>query len=231
MRLVVLLDCARAMTSVEAGRSKLDHALAAALALARVALSRGDRVTFVAFSDRIDRVVRSHAGSRAAADAYAALYDLDARPTEPAYDLAVDTVATVESRRATVVLLTSVVDLAAAELLRTALLRLARKHRPILVNLEDPDLVRLALGVPERTEAAFAKVSSLEMLLANRRLGRRLQRAGIAVAVAAADQLAWRTLESYLSASRPRGRAYQRKGVQDAGQAPTAGSGTIVSGA
>jgi uncharacterized protein (DUF58 family) len=228
MRLVILLDCARAMTTIEAGRSKLDHALAAALALARVALSRGDRVTFVAFSDRVERVVRAHAGRRAAADAYAALYDLDARPTEPAYDLAVETVATVESRRATVVLLTSVVDLAAAELLRTALLRLARKHRPILVNLEDPNLVRLALGVPERTEAAFAKVSSLEMLLANRRLGRRLQRAGIAVAVAAADQLAWRTLESYLSASRPpRHRAAQRD-LQSSGHTPSSGTMTPV---
>src|SRR4029079_5716572 len=213
MRLVILVDCARAMTSIEGGRSKLDHALAAALALARVALSRGDRVTVVAFSDRIERVLRAHAAARAATEAYAALSDLEARPTEPAYDLAVETVGTVESRRATVVLLTSVVDLAAAELLRTSLVRLARKHRPVLVNLEDPNLVRLALGVPARTEEAFAKVSSLEMLLANRRLGRRLQRAGIAVAVAAADQLAWRTLESYLSAARPRSAAAQ-KGVQ-----------------
>ena len=223
MRLVILLDCARAMTSIESGRSKLDHALAAALALARVALSRGDRVTIVAFSDRIERILRSHSGSRAAAEAYAALYDLEARPSEPAYDLAVETVAAVEPRRATVVLLTSVVDIAAAELLRTSLVRLARKHRPILVNLEDPDLVRLALGIPERTEEAFAKVSSLEMLLANRRLGRRLQRAGIAVAVAAADQLAWRTLESYLSASRPR-RATAQKGLQSEGQTPSSGT-------
>jgi uncharacterized protein (DUF58 family) len=222
-RLVILLDCARAMTSIDSGRSKLDHALAAALALARVALSRGDRVTVVAFSDRIERVLRSHSGTRAAAEAYAALYDLEARLSEPAYDLAVETVAAVEPRRATVVLLTSVVDIAAAELLRTSLVRLARKHRPILVNLEDPDLVRLALGIPARTEEAFAKVSSLEMLLANRRLGRRLQRAGIEVAVAAADQLAWRTLESYLSASRPR-RAAAQKGLQSEGQTPSSGT-------
>src|SRR5262249_54227323 len=49
-RLVVLLDCARAMTSLDGARSKLDHALAAALALVRVAVSRGDRATVVAFS-------------------------------------------------------------------------------------------------------------------------------------------------------------------------------------
>jgi uncharacterized protein (DUF58 family) len=223
LRLVVLLDCGRAMTSMDGGRSKLDHALAAALALVRVGVSRGDRVTVVGFSDRIERVVRVHSGSRAAGEAYAALYDLEARLAEPAYDLAVDTASAVEPRRATVVLLTSVVDLAAAELLRTALVRLARRHRPVLVNLEDPDLVRLALGVPQRTEEAFAKVSSLEMLLANRRLGRRLQRAGIKVASAAADQLAWQTLESYLSASRsPRWRRDQSTGLQAGGQAPSA---------
>ena len=230
-RLVVLLDCARAMRSVDAGRSKLDHALAAALALARVAVSRGDRVTLIAFSDRIERVVRAHAGSRAVGQAYAALYDVEARLTEPAYDLAVETVTGVEPRQATVVLLTSVVDLAAAELLRGALVRLARKHRPILVNLEDPDLVRLALGMPERAEEAFAKVSALEMLLANRRLARRLQRGGIRVAVAAADQLAWRALESYLTAAGGgAGSVGQRSGVQSLGQTPEAG-GSISSSA
>jgi uncharacterized protein (DUF58 family) len=226
LRLVVLVDAARAMASSERGRSKLDHALAAALALVRVALSRGDRVTVIGFSDRIERVVRLHSGTRAAGEAYARLYDLEARLAEPAYDLAVETVSTVEPRRATVVLLTSVVDLAAAELLRGALVRLSRKHRPVLVNLEDPDLVRLALGVPERTEEAFAKVSSLEMLLANRRLGPRLLRSGIAVASAAADQLAWRTLESYLSASRPRGAASGQKSLHAAGQTPRETSGS-----
>jgi uncharacterized protein (DUF58 family) len=200
-RLVVLLDCARAMVSMDGGKSKLDHALAAALALTRVAVSRGDRVTVIGFSDRIERTVRVRSGRQAVPRAYGALYDLEARLTEPAYDVAAEAAASMEGRRATVVLLTSVVDLAAAELLRGALVRLRRKHRPVLVNLEDPDLVRLALGVPTRAEEAFAKTSALEMLLANRRLGRRLRRAGIAVAAAAADQLAWAVLESYLGAA------------------------------
>ena len=206
-RLVILLDCARAMASIDGGRSKLDHALAAALALTRVAVSRGDRVTLIGFSDRIERVVRVRSDQRTVAAAYRALYDLEARLTEPAYDLAMEAVSAAESRRAVVVFLTSVVDLAATELLRESLLGLGRKHRPLLINLEDPDLVRLAVGVPASLEEAFAKASSLEMLLANRRLGRRLRRAGVAVAVAPADQLAWRALEAYLGLSRPRASA------------------------
>jgi uncharacterized protein (DUF58 family) len=230
-RLVILIDCARAMTSLDGARTKLDLALAAALALARVAAGRGDRVTLVGFSDRIERVVRVRAAADAMSLAYGALYDLGARLTEPAYDVAAEAVSAIEPRRATVVLMTSVVDLAAAELLREALIGLRRKHRPVLINLEDPELVRLAMGVPRTLEEAFAKTASLEMLLANRRLARRLQRGGIAAAAAAADQLAWRTLETYLGLSRTvRAPARpQRSGLQSAGQAPSTTTGSAPS--
>jgi uncharacterized protein (DUF58 family) len=195
-RVVILLDCARAMASVQDERSKLDHALAAALALARVAASRGDSIAVAAFSDRLERAVRVEA--RGLARAYAALYDLEARLTEPAFSTLGETVAAVERRRSTVVLFTSVVDLGAADVLREALLLLSRRHRVILVNLEDADLARLALGVPRTVPEAYAKVSAMGIVLANRKLARRLRRGGIRVVTTPADRLAWGALESYL---------------------------------
>jgi uncharacterized protein (DUF58 family) len=195
---VVLLDCGRAMAAVDAGLSKLDHALAASLALVRVAASRGDRVTLVAFSDRVERSVRVRASARGIAEAYARLFDLGSRLVEPAFDLAADAVAGIVSRRATVVLLSSVVDLAAAERLSEAALGLARRHRAILVNLEDPAVAALALGVPDSSPGAFAKTAALGILLANRRLGQRLRRSGLRVASAPADRLAWEILDAYL---------------------------------
>lgn len=206
-RLLILLDCARTMTGVEGARTKLDYALAAALALARVAAARGDQVSLFAFSDRLDRSVRVRAGGRAIRQAYAALYDLQARLTEPAYDLAVEAALHAEGRRATVVLLTSVVDLAAAELLRESLLRLAGRHRPLLVNLEDPEVHRLATAAPAAPEEAFAQVAALEIALANRRLATHLRRGGIRVVASSAEQLALRTLESYLALLRGRAHA------------------------
>jgi uncharacterized protein (DUF58 family) len=185
-RLLVLLDCARAMAAQDGGRSKLDHALAAALALTRVAASRGDRVTVMAFSDRVERTVRVRGGTRSADVAYRELFDLEARLCEPAYDLAAEQAQHAESRRALVLVLTSVTDLAAAELLREALVTLRRRHRP--------------LGRPERVEDAFAKVSALEIVLANRRLGRTLSGHDIPVVTAPADRLAWETLDVYLRA-------------------------------
>lgn len=206
-RVVILLDCARAMAAVDGGRSKLDHALAAALALTRVAAARGDRITWITFSDRIERLVRVRATGGGVSAAYRALFDCEARLVEPAYDLAAEATCEIESRRAAVVLFTSVVDLAAAELLREALLRLEIRHRPLLINLEDAGLGALARGVPASTEEAFAKVSSLEILLANQRLARRLRRAGVRAVTASADTLALATLESYLAMLRGRTRS------------------------
>lgn len=197
-RLVILLDAARTMSGRDGERSKLDHALAAALALARVAAARGDTVSLVAFSDRVDRTVRIH-GAHQVEQAYAALYDLEARLVEPAFDLAAARAGEIESRRSTVVLFTSVVDLAAADLLRQAVLRLERRHRPILINLEDPELIGLARDAPETVAQAFAKVSALEIQLANRRLGAELRHAGVRVVGAPADRLALEALEAYLA--------------------------------
>jgi uncharacterized protein (DUF58 family) len=198
-RLVVLLDCGRSMAAMDGQRSKLDHALAASLALTRLALGRGDKVTVVTFADQVERTVRLGSGAGAAQRVYGQLFDQQARLVEPAFDAAAETVLELERRRATVVLFTSVVDLAAAELLRRSLLSLERRHRPMLVNLEDPELVRLALGAPADEAEAFAKVAAMEIMLANRRLGRELRRSGVRAVTAAADQLALEALEGYLA--------------------------------
>ncbi len=204
--LVILLDCARAMVSLDSGRSKLDHALAATLALTRVALGRGDRVTVAAFSDRVERLLRVHASRRGAAEAYATLFDLPARLTEPAYDLGAEAVLRAETRRATVAVFTSVVDLASAELLREALSRLQRRHRVLLINLEDAQLAELAFGSPRDATAAFAKIGALEVMLANRRLARHLRRAGILTVMTSSEHLAERSMDAYLRRSERRGR-------------------------
>jgi uncharacterized protein (DUF58 family) len=204
-RLIVLLDCARAMASMDGRRSKLDYALAATLALTRVAAARGDQVTIVAFAGRLLRTVRVRSGGRGAWAAYEALYDVEAELAEPAYDLAAEAAFDVEPRSATAVLFTSVVDLAAAELLRESLLRLGRRHRALLLNLEDPELRALAADPPATPAAAFAQVASLGVQLANRRLSRHLRRGGVRVVNTPADRLALEALEAYLSIFRGAG--------------------------
>jgi uncharacterized protein (DUF58 family) len=201
------------MASMDGSRSKLDAALAGALALTRVASARGDRVLLVAFSDRIERRLRVRPGARGIAGAYAALYDLSARLAESAYDLAAEAAREAEFRRSRVVLLTSLVDLASAELLRESLASLRLQHRPLLVHLEDPDITRLALGAPATPVEAYAKASALEILLGNRRLAASLRHRGIEAVSTSADRLTLDTLDGYLRSLRERGSASGRRGA------------------
>jgi uncharacterized protein (DUF58 family) len=143
--------------------------------------------------------VRVRSGGRGVSLAYAALFDLEAELTEPAYDVAAESALEVESRGATVVLFASVVDLAAAELLRESLLRLGRRHRALFVNLEDPELRALADKAPDDPPQAFAQVASLEIQFANRRLAKHLRHGGIRVVNSPADRLALETLDAYLA--------------------------------
>ena len=224
--LLVLLDCGRAMASVDGGaeaaagitaaeralrRSKLDHALAASLALLRLANGRGDRVALLAFSDRIERRVRVHAGAGGVRAAYGALFDLEARLAEPALEAAIEQGLQLEPRRGVAVLFTSVVDLAAAERLHGSLLRLQRRHRTLLVNLEDPQVGQLAAASPRSPAEAFGKVAAMEILLANRRLGRELGRAGVLAVSTPADRLALDALDAYLSLFQAPGRGRARR--------------------
>ncbi|MEZ5332191.1 MAG: DUF58 domain-containing protein [Thermoanaerobaculia bacterium] len=197
--LVVLLDCSRTMAGDDGERSKLDWALAASLALARVAVGRGDRVTVMAFSDRVERLVRVGRSARGVSRAYDALYDVESRLCEPAYDLVAERALAVESRGAAMVLLTSVTDLAAAEMLGEALLQLRRRHRTLLVNLLDPELRRRVDAVPTTPVEAQAQIAGLGIRLANRSLERGLRRAGVRTVSCSADRLALETLGGYLA--------------------------------
>ena len=198
-RLVILLDCGRSMASTDNDRSKLDHSLATALALLRVATGRGDRVTLIAYSDRIERRIRVAPGTAGIRQAYAELFDLPARLAESAHEEAVETALRLEPRRALAVLCTSVTDLAATERLQTTVRRLQKRHRTLLVNLEDPKVAARARSQPKLPEEAFAKVAAMEIQLANRRLGRHLGRAGVRTVTTAADQLTIETLDAYLT--------------------------------
>jgi uncharacterized protein (DUF58 family) len=156
-------------------------------------------VALLAFSDRVERRVRVHPGGGGVRAAYGELFDLEARLAEPALETAVEQGLQLEPRRGVAVLFTSVVDLAAAERLHGSLLRLQRRHRTLLVNLEDPQVGQLAAFSPRTPAEAFGKVAAMEILLANRRLGRELGRAGILAVSTPADRLALDALDAYLS--------------------------------
>ena len=77
-QVIIALDCGRLMTAPAGRLTKLDHGVNAALLLAWVAQSQGDRVGLVAFSDSVTTYVEPERGAGQVARINQALYAVQA---------------------------------------------------------------------------------------------------------------------------------------------------------
>lgn len=196
--LVVLLDCGRPMAALDGVFTKLDHALAAVLALLQVVVAHHDAATLVLFSGSLRCMVRVDAHTRSFGPVFEQVYAQQADGEEPDYGAMAALCSQRVPRRSLAILCTSVMDLVASDELARAMTALATRHRTLLVNLEDAALVRRHQGVPETVEDAFAKVSAMEMVRSNQELGAHLRARGVDVLGVAASGLTFQLVRRYL---------------------------------
>ena len=157
-QVILLLDCGRHMAGEVDGRRKLDHAVDAALRLAKVALDQGDLVGVLAFGRDVKRWLPPRKGAEQLRAIAQALYQVEAVLEESNYGAAMDQAFARGARRSLVIVLTDLVDreTAAALLLRTK--RLVPRHLPMIVSLQDEAVHRLATEIPQTSQAAFERI-------------------------------------------------------------------------
>jgi uncharacterized protein (DUF58 family) len=149
--LILAVDASRLMAARVAGRSKLDFAVDAALALAWTALASGDRVGLVVFDAEL-RARLAPRGRRAdLGDFIETLRCIQPRLVEAETDTLVRHLALQRQQRALVVLLTDFVEAEPARL--APLVALARRHQVLLVALRDPIFDALAAAAPASRDA------------------------------------------------------------------------------
>lgn len=195
---VILIDCGRPMAALDGGVSKADHALSAALHLLRVAHAQHDTATLVLFSKDIRRVVVVDQRTRTFRDVFDRVYADLADLQEPDYGRVAAWVRRRVARRSLVLVCTSIIDLVRSEMLATALVDLGRRHRPVLVDLEDPGLVGVTRGKPSEPLEAYAKVVAMEIREGNRRLAARLKGQGVEMLSLPASELTVGLIRRYL---------------------------------
>ncbi|MBI5069733.1 MAG: DUF58 domain-containing protein [Deltaproteobacteria bacterium] len=195
----LLLDCGRQLAARLAdGRTKLDAAVDAALALARAAVDRGDRVGCLLLGAELGSVLAPARGRGQLGALAEALAGARARPEEPDWAVAFDALQARQSRRALVVVFTDLADPDQSALLlaRTAALR--RRHLPWVVAVADSALADAARAEPASEAEAYARLAA-ERILAERDLAAaRLQAAGVRVLSVPARELAGRVVSGYL---------------------------------
>jgi len=171
----ILLDCGRFMRARVAGLSKLDHAVNAALSLAQIALSAGDRVGLVAYGRAIRQQLPAAKGSAHLRQLIEQLALVHEESSEADHLHMAGRLLADQKRRSLIVWLTDLAETAMTPEVIEAASMMVPRHLVLFVIVGQPDLGELATKRPQsetemyQVAAAQEVVHRRELLLARLR--------------------------------------------------------------
>jgi uncharacterized protein (DUF58 family) len=195
---LLLLDCGRHMAGKVDGRRKLDHAVDAALRLAKVSLDAGDLVGVLAFASDVRAYLPPRKGREHLRLLTETLYRAEAALEESDYGRAYDFAFARSSRRSMVVLFTDLVDPDASGTLVARTLMLRPRHLPLVASLLDEDLHAAATAVPGSPQEAYTRQAAARLEDEYRRTAVTLRDSGVLVVRAPARGFGAAAINTYL---------------------------------
>ncbi len=197
-RVIFLLDCGRMMTNQRGGYSLLDHALNSTLMMAYVALSQGDSVGMLCFSDTIHSYIPPRGGSSQMNRLIQAGFDQFPRLVESRYDQAFLYLSTNCKRRSLVVLATNVIDEVNAGAVVDYLGNINGQHLPLGVLLRDREMFEAADSPDGDAFQMYRAAAAADILLWRDQVLKDLEHRGVLVVDAFPDELTAPLVNQYL---------------------------------
>jgi uncharacterized protein (DUF58 family) len=194
---VIAVDTSRLMGSIVDGRTKLDHAIDAALALAYGAVEFGDRVGMLTFDDDV-RGVLEPAPRRHIGPFVELLSTVQPRLVEASYVALARRLAAGRQRRALVVVLSDFVDTESATIAEP-LAVLAGRHRVLFTAVRDRIYRGLAPAPDDDALALYRRVALDELLVDREQMLARLRQAGLQTLDLAPEKITAALLNRYLA--------------------------------
>lgn len=177
-RLILMLDCGRMMTNESSGQTLFDHSINANLMLAHVALTQGDAVGMLVFSDGVHSYVPPRIGMGQMNRFLHVLFDRFPQMVESRYDEAFLYLSSHCRRRSLVVLTSNIIDEINGNQIQGYLASMAGKHLPLGVLLRDRRIFQhLVASHPTEQEVYVAAAAAdivhwrLQVLASLRRKG------------------------------------------------------------
>ena len=202
LALVFAFDCGQAMCEPVEGMPRIDRAVSAALTTAFVALKAGDRVALFGFAARVLVSTPFIVDTRQFHRLHTAAAELDYRPEEANFTLALSTLAARLQRRSLVVLFAEFTDPTGAELMIENVARLVERHRVVFVVLRDEELEDLTTRAPASVQAIGVAVAADALARQRALVLARLRRLGVDIVEAPYREIGTRLLETYFSLKR-----------------------------
>jgi uncharacterized protein (DUF58 family) len=195
---LLMLDCGRHMAGEVAGRRKIDHAVDAALRVAKVSLDQGDLVGVIAFAAEVKTWLPPRKGADQLRAIAQALYRVDAALEESDYGGAIDLAFSRGVKRTLVVVMTDLLDPDAAQALLKRARRLVPRHLPLIASLSDEELLRTATLTPGALLDAHRRRVAAQLESDARSTVARLRDAGARVVRSPARQFGPAAVNAYL---------------------------------
>jgi len=198
---VIALDASRLMAGRIGGRTKLDYAVDASLALGFAAISAGDRVGMAVFDREIRGFIPPRRGRADLGQFVEMLRPVQPRMVEADFQALARTLALRQRQRSLLVILTDFVEADAAPFV-APLAVLAKRHRVLLVAIRDRvfrELDATGSGEGEGALALYRRIV-LDDLLREREIALgRLRRRGLQTLDLPPEAITAATLNRYLA--------------------------------
>lgn len=195
---VFALDIGRGMRGESGGLTSVDHALAAALLTADVALRGGDRAGLLTFDDRPRSFLRPTGGRSGGRKLTRAVYALDAGLAATDYRTAMVFLKTQVKARSLFVIFTNLLDARGAKDLSAAVRSLLPRHLPLCVLMRDVEVEELAVAKPTEEGDVLVRAAAAESIAWRDGIVRTLRNAGALVLDARPDDVTPLLVKRYL---------------------------------
>jgi uncharacterized protein (DUF58 family) len=197
-RLLLVLDTSRTAAARVGDAPRLDAAMDAALLLAALAARAGDRVDLLAMDRRVRARVEGVGRSSLLPAFVSAMAPLEADLVEADWAAVGAAVLRQLSRRALVVLLTTVDSAAVADELLPVLPLLTARHQVVIASVTDPGIDALARARGD-AYAVYGAAAAERAVLERTAVIAELQRLGVDVVEGTPEQLPPRLADRYLA--------------------------------
>ena len=196
--LVLMVDCGRFMRTESGGISYLDQALNSAIMLSYIALGQGDNVSLMVFSNQIECFIRPVRGKPGIQTILKSTYDIQPSDKAADYNMALEYLATVQRKRALVVLITYVSDEVQLQRIGESLRVRSLPYLPVCVLLQDVDLQNMAERVPSSYLEACHTAAAANILNGQAQQVAALQDSGVMIVSTPPQALTERLINEYL---------------------------------
>ena len=156
---LIAIDTSRLSGRHVNGESVLEHQLASALLLGRIAQRQGDQFGIIAFSDKVDAFVRPGMGTMHYNACRDAIYKLESRKVNPSYEQLFSFLRIQLRRRAMVIVLTDLSDALLAEQFNETSTLVSRHHLLTVGMLQDAATVPLYSTGIEKADDAYVALA------------------------------------------------------------------------